>query len=215
MALSLLSVRRTIADKRLMERRDIMGDLTVMQKQEIAKGAQAVGAIVGRQAKRRAEKLTAPLGTLSFWGQVLSVIAFIAALVFVSLMIFDSTRVNVDRGRAAIIARETVNIRQAPTTDSAVVTQAHSGDRFIIMDSDGRWTKVRTSDGSRTGWIASGLIDTKTAKTMVINYDMKGYFTALLICLAVVFFALRMKRVGTAAVQAKSNPNETLLVNKE
>ena len=56
MALSLLSVRRTIADKRLMERRDIMGDLTVMQKQEIAKGAQAVGAIVGRQAKRRAEK---------------------------------------------------------------------------------------------------------------------------------------------------------------
>ena len=132
-----------------------MGDLTVMQKQEIAKGAQAVGAIVGRQAKRRAEKFTAPLGTLSFWGQVLSVVAFISALIFVGLMIFEATRINVDRGRAAIIARETVNIRQAPSTGSAVVTQAHSGDRFVITGSDGRWTRVRTSDGSQTGWVAS------------------------------------------------------------
>jgi len=196
-----------------MERRKIMGDLTVMQKQEIAKGAQAMGAMVGRQARKKAEKLTSPLTTLSFWGQVLSVVAFIGMLVMVGLMVLDASNVAVDRGRVAIVARDTVNIRQAPSTGSAVVTQAHSGDRFLITGSEGRWSRVSSSDRSQSGWIANGLIDTKTAKTMVINYEMKGYFTALLICLAVVFFALRMKKIG--APVARANPNETLLVNKD
>jgi uncharacterized protein YgiM (DUF1202 family) len=129
------------------------------------------------------------------------------------LMIFDASNVTVDRGRVAIVARETVNLRQGPSTGSAVVAQTRSGDRFVITGTEGRWTMVRSSDGDRSGWIASGLIDTKTAKTMVINYEMKGYFTVLLICLTVVFFALRMKKVGMPAAQA--NPNETLLVNQE
>jgi hypothetical protein len=194
-----------------------MGDLTVMQKQEIARGAQAMGAMVGRQAKKRAEKLTSPLTTLSFWGQALSVAAFIAALVFAGLMAFDASRVVVDQGRAAIVARDTVNIRQAATTSSAVVTQAHSGDNFTISGTEGSWTKVRLADDKSSGWILSSLIDTKTARTMVVSYDMKGYFTALLICLAILFFALRMKRVGAPLTQAgaKVNPNETLLINKE
>lgn len=194
-----------------------MGDLTVMQKQEIAKGAQAMGAIVGRQARKRAERLTSPLTTLSFWGQALSVLAFIVALVFAGLMVFDASHVVVDRGRAATVARETVNIRQAPTTDSAVVTQAHSGDSFTISGTQGSWTRVRLADDKGSGWISSNLIDTKTAKTMVVSYDMKGYFSALLICLAVLFFALRMKRVGAPVTQssAKVNPNETLLVDRK
>jgi uncharacterized protein YraI len=190
-----------------------MGDLTVMQKQEVAKGAQAVGAIVGRHAKRKAEKLTSPLVTLSFWGQILSVVAFIAVLVFAGMMVFDASRVAVERGRAAIVARDTVNIRQTPSTGSAVVTQAHSGERFTIVGSRGNWTKIRSSDGNQTGWIASSLIDTKTAKVMVVTYEMKGYFTALLICVAIVFFALRMKKVG--APVTRNDPNKTLLVDKK
>ena len=190
-----------------------MGDMTVMQKQEIARGAQAVGAIVGRQARRKAEKLTSPLATLSFWGKVLSVVAFISAFVFAALMVFDASHVTVNRGRTAIVARDTVNIRQAPTTGSTVVTQAHSGDRFLITGVNGNWTRVNSADGSRTGWISSGLVDTKTAKTAVLNYEMKGYFTAMLICVAIVFFALRMKRIGNPLV--RTNPNETMLMDKK
>jgi uncharacterized protein YgiM (DUF1202 family) len=194
-----------------------MGDLTVMQKQEIAKGAQAMGAMVGRHAKNRAEKLTSPLTTLSFWGQILSVGAFIAALVFAGFMVFDASSIDVDFGRAAVVARDTVNVRQTPGTGAAVVTQAHSGDRFTITGAEGRWTRVYLSESGGSGWIASGLLDTETAKTMVLRYEMKGYFTALLICLVILFFALRMKRVGVPLTQAGPgvNPNETLLVNKE
>jgi len=194
-----------------------MGDLTVMQKQEIARGAQAMGAIVGRQARKKAEKLTSPLTTLNFWGQALSVAAFIATLVCAGLMIFDASRVSVDQGRAATVARETVNIRQAPTTGSAVVTRAHEGDSFTISGTEGSWIKVHLAEGKGSGWISSSLVDTKTARTMVVSYDMKGYFTALLICLAILFFALRMKRVGAPLTQqgAKVNPNETLLVDRK
>lgn len=195
-----------------------MGDLTVMQKQEIAKGAQAMGAIVGRQARKRAEKLTSPLATLSFWGQALAVAAFIAALVFAGLMVLDASHVTVDRGRAATVARETVNIRQGPTTESAVVTRAHAGDRFTISGTQGGWSRIDLPEGKGSGWISSALIDTKTARTMVVNYQMKGYFTALIICLATLFFALRMKRVGAPLTQGdakKVNPNETLLVDRK
>jgi uncharacterized protein YraI len=190
-----------------------MGDLTVMQKQEIARGAQAMGAMVGRQARKKAEKLTSPLTTLSFWGRILSVFAFMGMLGFAGMMILDASRIAVDRGRIAVVTGDTVNVRQDPSTGSAVVTQAHSGARFEVTGSEGRWTKVRSADGGNAGWIATGLIETKMGKTMVFTYEMKGYFTALLICFAVVFFALRMKKVEAPATRA--NPNETLLVNKK
>ncbi|UCF30393.1 MAG: SH3 domain-containing protein [bacterium] len=190
-----------------------MGELTVMQKQEIAKGAQAMGAIVGRYAKRKSDRLTSPLGTLSFWGRVLSVMAFTAAIVSACLMVIDASHITVQRSRAAVIARDTVNIRQAPTTGSSIVMKAHMDDRFIITGSRGSWTRIRSSDGSQTGWISSSLINTTTSKTLAVNYEMKGYFTAFLICIAIVFFALRMKRVGSS--QTVRNPNETMLVNNE
>jgi len=190
-----------------------MGDMTIMQKQEIAKGAQAMGAMVGRQARRKAEKFTSPLTTLSFWGQMLSVAAFIGILILAGLMILDASRVSVDRGRGAIVAGDTVNVRRGPSTGSAVVTQAHSGDRWMVTGSEGRWTKVRSANGNTTGWIASGLINTRTVKTVVVNYEMKGYFTALLICLVIAFFARRMKRVAPSVT--RTNPNETLLVSEK
>ena len=190
-----------------------MGDMTVMQKQEVARGAQAIGAIVGRQAKRKAEKLTAPLPTLSFWGKVLSVTAFAAALAFAGLTVLDSSHIVVNRGQAATVARDTVNVRQGASTGSGIVMKARQGDRFTVIGSKGTWTKVRSTDGSNQGWIASSLIDTRTAKTLNLNYEMKGYFTALLICMAIVFFALRMKKVAVPAAGRKGN--ETMLVDMD
>jgi hypothetical protein len=42
---------------------------------------------------------------------------------------------------------------------------------------------------------------------------MKGYFTALLICMAIIFFALRMKKVAVPAAGRKGN--ETMLVDMD
>jgi len=189
-----------------------MSELTVMQKQEMARGAQAMGAIMGRYAKRKSDRITSPLATMSFWGKVLSIAAVAVAISCIGLTAFDASQINVDRGQKAVVARDTVNIRQSPSTGAAVLAKVHSGDRFDIVGSNSGWTKVRTSDGKLTGWISSVLLDTRTVRTFVMRYEMKGYFTAFVIALLVVFFALRMK--GLSAPQTARNPNETMLIEE-
>ena len=191
-----------------------MGDMTVMQKQEIARGAEAMGAIVGRFAKRRSEKVISPLGTLSFWGKVLAVVAAGVMVASIGMIFFDASDIVVERGQKAVVARDTVNVRQSPSTNAPVVSKARSGESFKITGSRGTWTGVRTSDGKMSGWIASALLDTRTARTLNFQYEMKGYFTIALIAMMVIFFALRMKKLPVQMPAARKG-SETLLVNND
>jgi uncharacterized protein YraI len=191
-----------------------MGDMTVMQKQEIARGAEAMGAIVGRYAKRRSEKVISPLGTLSVWGKVLAVAAACVMVASIGMIFLDASDIVVDRGQRAVVARDTVNVRQSPSTSAAVVIKARSGDSFNISGTKGNWTGVRTSDGKISGWIASALLNTRTARTLNLQYEMKGYFTVALIAMMVIFFALRMKKVPVE-MPARGRGSETLLVNND
>ncbi|MDF1527308.1 MAG: SH3 domain-containing protein [bacterium] len=191
-----------------------MGDMTVMQKQEIARGAEAMGAIVGRYAKRRSEKVISPLGTLSFWGKVLAVVAAGVMIASIGMIFFDASDIVVERGQKAVVARDTVNVRQAPSSNAPVVSKARSGESFNITGNKGSWTGVRTSDGKISGWIASALLNTRTARTLNFQYEMKGYFTIALIAMMVIFFALRMKKVPVE-MSAGRRGSETLLVNND
>jgi uncharacterized protein YraI len=191
-----------------------MGDMTVMQKQEIARGAEAMGAIVGRYAKRRSEKVISPLGTLSFWGKVLAVVAAGVMVASIGMIFFDASDIVVERGQKAVVARDTVNVRQSPSSNAPVVSKARSGESFNITGNKGTWTGVRTSDGKMSGWIASALLDTRTARTLNFQYEMKGYFTIALIAMMVIFFALRMKKLPVQMPAARRG-SETLLVNKD
>ena len=189
-----------------------MGEMTVLQKQEIAKGAEAMGAIVGRYARRKSEKVISPLGTLSLWGKLLAVVAAGVLVAAIGMILMDASSVSVDRGQVAVVARDTVNIRQSPSTTAAVLFRARSGDRFKVAGGEGNWTRVRSSDGKVGGWIASALIETRTSGTLNVRYEMKGYFTMALLALVVVFFALRMKKVPAQATSPRKG-NETLLMD--
>ncbi len=189
-----------------------MGDLTVVQKKEVAKGAQAMGSIAGRYAKKRSDQLISPLSTLSFWGKILAVLAFGAAVASAGLMIFDASHIAINSGQVGTVTRNTVNVRQGPTTNSGIVTRAHSGDRYNIVSSSGKWTRIRSTDGRMSGWIASSLINTSTAKTLIYRYEMRGYALYFIIAMIVVFFSLRMKR---APVDPKQQRAETLLMNND
>lgn len=186
-----------------------MGDLTVVQKKEMLKGAQAMGAIAGRYAKKKSDRLVSPLSELSFWGKTLAVLAAAAAVAFAALVIFDASHIRMDQGQIATIARDTVNVRQSPTTKAGVIVKAHSGDRFNIVNTSGKWTRIRTSDGKVSGWIASSLINTGTSKTLVYRYEMRGYVIYFIVAMMVMFFALRMRRVPAE----KTKGSETLLMN--
>ncbi len=187
-----------------------MGELTVVQKKEIAQGAQAMGAIAGRYARKRSDQLISPLSTLSFWGKILAVVAFTAAIASAGLIVFDASHIAIDRGQMGVVARDTVNVRQGPTTNSSIVTKAHSGDRFSIVSSSGKWTRIRSNDGSQTGWIASSLINTSTARTLTYRYEMRGYTLYFIVAMMVVFFSLRMRK---SPVDPRQQSAETLLLN--
>jgi len=191
-----------------------MGDMTVLQKQEIARGAEAMGAIVGRYAKRKGEKVISPLGTLSIWGKVVAVVAAGVMLASIGMIFIDASDIVVEHGQIAVVARDTVNVRQSPSTGAAILIKARSGERFNIIGSRDNWTRVRTSDAKISGWISSALLNTRTARTLNFQYEMKGYFTIALISMIVIFFALRMKKVPIQ-MPSKKTGSETLLVNKD
>ncbi len=50
-----------------------------------------------------------------------------------------------------------VNIREAPNTDSSIVFTAQRGDELKVIDKRGPWYKVRTWSGT-TGWVHSSLV---------------------------------------------------------
>ena len=191
-----------------------MGDMTVLQKQEVAKGAEAMGAIVGRYARRRTEKVISPLGTLSIWGKVLAVVAAGVMVVSIGMIFMDASDVVINQGQIAVVSRDTVNVRQSPSTSAPVVIKARSGERFDITGAKGTWTRVRTRDSKIAGWIATALLDKRTSRTLNFRYEMKGYFTIAVIAMMVIFFALRMKKVPVQMPSGKTG-NETLLVNNE
>jgi uncharacterized protein YgiM (DUF1202 family) len=191
-----------------------MGDMTVLQKQEIAKGAEAMGAIMGRYAKRRTEKVISPLGTLSIWGKVLAVVAAGVMIAGIGMMVFDASNVKIVHGKIAVVSSDTVNVRQSPSTNSVVVIRSRSGDRYNVIGTKNNWTRVRASDGSVSGWIATSLLETRNARTLNLQYEMRGYFTVSLIAMIVIFFALRMKKVPLQ-MPSRTKGSETLLVDTE
>jgi len=55
------------------------------------------------------------------------------------------------------VRSETANIRQSPTTNSGVVTQAARGDELVVLEKKNPWYKVKTSSGD-IGWVHSSLL---------------------------------------------------------
>jgi uncharacterized protein YgiM (DUF1202 family) len=129
------------------------------------------------------------------------------------MMIFNASNIDIKHGKIAVVARDTVNVRQNPSTTAAVIIKSRSGDRYNVIGTKDNWTRVRTSDGSISGWIATSLLETRTGRTMNLQYEMRGYFTISLIAMVVIFFALRMKKVPME-MPGRSG-SETLLVDTE
>ena len=55
------------------------------------------------------------------------------------------------------VRSSSVNIQEAPTTNSSIVFTARRGDELKVIDKRGAWYKVRTGSGT-TGWVHSSLV---------------------------------------------------------
>ncbi|MFQ5511150.1 MAG: SH3 domain-containing protein [Candidatus Krumholzibacteriia bacterium] len=60
--------------------------------------------------------------------------------------------------RASVtVGSSVVNIRQAATVDSRIVTTVQKGDRLTVIERDDLWYKVKTPD-DKTGWVFKNLV---------------------------------------------------------
>ena len=70
--------------------------------------------------------------------------------------------------------------------------------------------QLRSTDGELEGWIASSLLDTKTERTFVYRYVLKGYILALIGAMIAFFFALQLKED-----KARKRAEKTSLINTD
>ncbi len=59
-------------------------------------------------------------------------------------------------GEVVIVTPESLNIRSGPGGNNAVLFGVQGGDRLTVIGKEGKWLKIRTSDG-RDGWAAGWL----------------------------------------------------------
>ncbi len=75
------------------------------------------------------------------------------------------------------ILNEGTNIRSGPGTHFEVVTRAGQGDEFTIIDTDGKWYKIKIPDG-RTAYVAGWIVATSglagTTDESSLNKYLKG-----------------------------------------
>ena len=173
-----------------------MGDETINQKKEVVQGARALGSLGQKFVKGSRDRLLAPVAHLTTVGRSVAGVAVAIIILSAGLILFNASSVEVEADKMAVIDSQTVNIRKSPTTKAKVLTQAHNGDRFEIMESGEKWTNIRSADGEQAGWVANSLIRTKTDKTFVYRYDMKGYILIFLGALTALVLALRLGRRG-------------------
>ena len=173
-----------------------MGDETINQKKEVVQGAKALGSLGQKYVKGSRDRLLAPVAHLTTVGRSIAGATAAVALLSAGLILFNASRVAVETDTMAVIDSQTVNVRKSPTTRAKVLTQAHNGDRFEILETGEKWTNIRSLDGQRSGWIANSLIRTKTDKTFVYRYDMKGYILIFLGAIGAFVLALRLGQSG-------------------
>jgi len=69
----------------------------------------------------------------------------------------ETTAASVMEERHVEVEGRTVNIREAPTTDSDVLIQVSQGDKLKVLEERESWYRIETASGS-TGWIYANLV---------------------------------------------------------
>ena len=70
-----------------------------------------------------------------------------------------STLAYADGNEAGVVAGDSLNVRETPSTSAKVLTQLQEGTQVVILDSSDGWYKI--SYGSVTGWAKSKFVSVK------------------------------------------------------
>ncbi|MEK6743320.1 MAG: SH3 domain-containing protein [Nitrospirota bacterium] len=156
-----------------------MGDETKVQVREIKKGMEAAGSVLERYLIRFLGPLGRKISESTQTGRIMALVGI--ATVVVSLVLIAvfalSFRTEVKKG-VLTVSKKVVNIRDRASAKGKVVAKAEQGETLSYISSAEGWYNVRATGG--TGWVSGDMVERKGNRTVVIEYEMKGFGIAFL-----------------------------------
>lgn len=151
-----------------------MGDETKIQVREIKKGMGAAGSVVERYLIRFLGPLGRKISEATRTGRIMALAGILAVAVSIVLIaVFAlSFRTEVKKG-ILVVSKQVVNIRDRASAKGKVVAKAEKGDALSYSASAEGWYHVRATGG--TGWVSQDMVERKGNRTVVIEYEMKGF----------------------------------------
>ncbi len=156
-----------------------MGDVTMVQVREFRKGMEAAGSVLERYLIRVLGPLGRKIAESTETGRIMAlagVVTVAVSMVLIAVLAL-SVRMDVRKG-ALVVSKQTVNIRDRASAKGKVVAKAEKGETLSPLSSADGWHQVRVKGG--TGWVSGDMVERKGNRTVVIEYEMKGFGIAFL-----------------------------------
>lgn len=156
-----------------------MGDETRVQVREVKKGAAAAGGIVERYMIRLLGPLGRKIQAATKVGRIMALLGVVVTAAGLVLIIANATtfRTEITKG-VLVVAKPKANLRDKASIKGKVVAKAEQGETLSYLSSGDGWYKVRAQEG--TGWISQEMVERKGNRSVIIEYEMKGYGIVLL-----------------------------------
>jgi uncharacterized protein YgiM (DUF1202 family) len=151
-----------------------MGDETKIQVREIKKGMEAAGNVLERYLIRFLGPLGRKISEATQTGRIMALAGIATVVVSLALIaVFAlSFRTEVQKG-VLVVSKQVVNIRDRASAKGKVVAKAERGETLSYISSAEGWYHVRATGG--TGWVSHDMVDRRGNRTVVIEYEMKGF----------------------------------------
>ena len=156
-----------------------MGNETKIQVREIKKGMEAAGNVLERYLIRFLGPLGRKISGATQTGRIMALVGIATVAVSLALIaVFAlSFRTEIQKG-VLVVSKQIVNIRDRASAKGKVVAKTEKGETLSYISSAEGWYNVRATGG--TGWVSHDMVERKGNKTVVIEYEMKGFGIAFL-----------------------------------
>lgn len=170
-----------------------MGDETKVQIGAMKKGAEAMGSIVERYLIRVLGPLGKRIQRATKAGRIMALAGIVAVALSGVLIAVNAVSFHTEvKTGVLVVAKPKANLRATASTKSKVVAKVEKGDTLSYISSTDGWYRVRSQGGA--GWIAQEMVDRKGNRSLVIEYEMKGYGIVFLAGIALFIAGIVQKK---------------------
>jgi len=130
---------------------------------------------------------------------------FACTFVFLILTVLGTMNIFAEEIGIGIVTGSCVNIRQQPSTSSAILGQLYRGAQVKVYEVSGEWLRIGYNGGNNQGWMYGAYVSVKKYDTTSRSGDQIGRNYSIPLNVQIVNFA--EKFLGVKYVYGGSSPN--------